>query len=215
MKGHAPWQASGDIQLNDVGFTYQLDGKADLRGLESRDPSHSKALKVKGQALLQATGNQEMVKTRLQPPQAKYQAEIDFTPKVPVLKATNLVLRQGSFKISPVVGHQVQLRSQAFNLDDWLSILNEKPAPKSRKSKLASLNTPAFPMPERVDAAVKELTFAGLDWQDVDLNARRKDLGWLLNLDKKEIKGQAKYIEPYDLSIALERLHLFCLSSRC
>lgn len=64
-------------------------------------------------------------------------------------------------------------------------------------------------MPERVDAAVKELTFAGLDWHDVDLNARRKDLGWLLNLDSQEIKGQANYIEPYDLSIALERLHLF------
>lgn len=169
---------------------------------------------MKGQALLQASGNQEMVSARLQLPQAKYQAEIDLTPKVPVLKATNLVLGQGSFKISPVVGHHVQLRSQAFNLDDWLSILNEKPAPKSRKSKLASLNTPAFPMPERVDAAVKELTFAGLDWHDVDLNARRKDLGWLLNLDSQEIKGQANYIEPYDLSIALERLHLFCLSSR-
>ncbi|GIB08438.1 hypothetical protein VCSRO184_2972 [Vibrio cholerae] len=169
--------------------------------------------RVKGhapwQALLQASGNQEMVSARLQLPQAKYQAEIDLTPKVPVLKATNLVLGQGSFKISPVVGHHVQLRSQAFNLDDWLSILNEKPAPKSRKSKLASLNTPAFPMPERVDAAVKELTFAGLDWHDVDLNARRKDLGWLLNLDSQEIKGQANYIEPYDLSIALERLHLF------
>ncbi len=210
VKGHAPWQASVDIQLNDVGFTYQLDGKADLRGLESRYPFPlKKALKVKGQALLQASGNQEMVSARLQLPQAKYQAEIDLTPKVPVLKATNLVLGQGSFKISPVVGHHVQLRSQAFNLDDWLSILNEKPAPKSRKSKLASLNTPAFPMPERVDAAVKELTFAGLDWHDVDLNARRKDLGWLLNLDSQEIKGQANYIEPYDLSIALERLHLF------
>ncbi|HAS4285255.1 TPA: TIGR02099 family protein [Vibrio cholerae] len=210
VKGHAPWQASVDIQLNDVGFTYQLDGKADLRGLESRYPFPlKKALKVKGQALLQASGNQEMVSARLQLPQAKYQAEIDLTPKVPVLKATNLVLGQGSFKISPVVGHHVQLRSQAFNLDDWLSILNEKPAPKSRKSKLASLNTPAFPIPERVDAAVKELTFAGLDWHDVDLNARRKDLGWLLNLDSQEIKGQANYIEPYDLSIALERLHLF------
>ncbi|WP_154806751.1 YhdP family protein [Vibrio cholerae] len=177
VKGHAPWQASVDIQLNDVGFTYQLDGKADLRGLESRYPFPlKKALKVKGQALLQASGNQEMVSARLQLPQAKYQAEIDLTPKVPVLKATNLVLGQGSFKISPVVGHHVQLRSQAFNLDDWLSILNEKPAPKSRKSKL---------------------------------NARRKDLGWLLNLDSQEIKGQANYIEPYDLSIALERLHLF------
>lgn len=46
VKGHAPWQASVDIQLNDVGFTYQLDGKADLRGLESRYPfplkKHSK-----------------------------------------------------------------------------------------------------------------------------------------------------------------------------
>lgn len=42
---------------------------------------------MKGQALLQASGNQEMVSARLQLPQAKYQAEIDLTPKVPALES--------------------------------------------------------------------------------------------------------------------------------
>ncbi|MDE1515794.1 YhdP family protein [Vibrio sp. dsl-7] len=210
IKGHAPWQASVDIQLNDVGFTYQLDGKADLRRLESRYPFPlNKALKAKGQALLQASGNQEMVSARLQLPQAKYQAEIDLTPAVPELKATNLVLGQGSFKISPVVGHHVQLRSQSFNLDKWLAILSEQSAVKTAPSKLASLNTPTIPMPERIEASVSDLTLAGLEWHDVDFNARRKDLGWLLVLDSQEIKGQANYLEPYDLTVALERLHLF------
>lgn len=31
----------------------------------------------------------------------------------------------------------------------------------------------------------------------------------MLNLNSQEIKGQANYLEPYDLSVALDRLHLF------
>ncbi|WP_456300809.1 hypothetical protein [Vibrio taketomensis] len=33
MSGSLPWQTNVDIQLNDVGFTYQIDASADLQML--------------------------------------------------------------------------------------------------------------------------------------------------------------------------------------
>ncbi|EME3968008.1 TIGR02099 family protein [Vibrio fluvialis] len=211
LQGDAPWQMGVDIQLNDVGFTYQIDAQANLKRVASRYPYPlSKAINTPGSARLQASGNQEAISARLQLPNAKYQAEIDITKKTPVLTATNLVLGQGSFKISPVVGHHAQVRTDKFNLDDWISVASDEPQTKSTKpAALDSLNTPEIPLPQRVDLKVKELTLAGIEWHDVNFTAREKDLGWLMNIDSQEVNGQANYIEPYDLSVSLKRLHVY------
>ncbi len=210
LNGHAPWQTHVALQLNDVGFTYQIDTSADLNMVESHYPFPlGKANKVAGKARLQASGNQESITARLQLPKAKYQAEIDITQDTPVLTATNLILGQGSFKISPVVGHHAQVRLDKLSIDDWISFISEEPTEKAKSSALSSMNTPEVPTPERVDLSVVELTLADIDWHDVSFNARRKNLGWLLTLDSQEAKGQANYIEPYDLSVSLDRLHVF------
>jgi len=210
LNGHAPWQTRVALQLNDVGFTYQIDTSADLTMVESQYPHPlNKARKVAAKARLQASGNQESITARLQLPKAKYQAEIDITQDTPVLTATNLVLGQGSFKISPVVGHHAQIRLDQFSIDDWAAFVNEAPTKQSQVSALAAINTPQVPMPERVDLQIKEMTLADIDWHDVNFNARKKNLGWLMNLDSQEAKGQANYIAPYDLSVSLDRLHVF------
>ncbi len=210
LKGHAPWQTHVALQLNDVGFTYQIDSSADLNMVESTYPYPlDKPNKVPGKARLQASGNQESITARLQLPKAKYQAEIDITQDTPVLTATNLVLGQGSFKISPVVGHHAQIRLDKFSIDDWGSFIKQDLVEQRDSSALSSMNTPEVPTPERVDLLVKEVTLADIDWHDVSFHARKKNLGWLLNLDSQEAKGQANYIEPYDLSVSLERLHVF------
>lgn len=211
LQGHLPWQMGVDIQLNDVGFTYQIDAQANLNRVASRYPYPlNKAANTAGSARLQASGNQETITARLQLPNAKYQTEIDITHPTPVLTATNLVLGQGSFKISPVVGHHAQIRTDKLDLDQWLALLDEQPAASTNKpAVLATLNTPEIPMPQRVDLKVNELTLAGIEWHEVKFNARKKNLGWLMSLDSQETKGQANYIEPYDLSVSLEKLHLY------
>jgi len=210
LSGHAPWQTNVALQLNDVGFTYQIDTLADLNMIASQYPYPlNKAQRVAGKARLQASGNQESITARLQLPNAKYQAEIDIRPDTPVLTATNLVLGKGSFNISPVVGHHAQIRLDHFNLDDWISVLNETPETKSASSALSDMHTPEIPTPERVDMQVQELTAATIDWHDVNFDARRKNTGWLMNVDSQEAKGQANYIEPADLTVSLDRLHLF------
>ncbi len=207
LDGHAQWHTEVDIQLNDVGFTYQVDLVTDLKGLSSDYPAPLKReVGTEGQLKLQASGNQETITARLELPQAKYQAEIDIRPDTPVLKATNLILGNGSFKISPVVGHQMQVRTHSFDLDSWLEYINQ-PVPQ-KKAALDEMNTPTIPSAKRVDINAKEVLLGGVTWNDVDFSARKKALGWHMELDSQEAKGEANYIEPYDLTVSLERLHL-------
>lgn len=209
VSGHLPWQTSVDIQLNDIGFTYQLDASADLQMLASTYPYPlNRNIGEQGKAHLQASGNQETITARLQLPDFKYQTEIDIRPHTPVLTASNMVLGKGSFKISPVVGHQLHIRASQFDLDAWLTQLmaaNDQPT----RSTLADLNTPTIPSPQRIDIDVDELKLATIDWNDVAFSAKRKNLGWHMTLASQEAQGEASYIEPYDLSVKLERLHVF------
>ncbi|ERB62235.1 hypothetical protein N779_27480, partial [Vibrio coralliilyticus OCN008] len=126
----------------------------------------------------------------------------------PVLKATNLILGKGSFKISPVAGHQAQIRTDKFDIDQWAELLSRSTSNTS-KAVLADMNTPQIPTPDRVELDVGELTLAGIEWNDVDFTAKRKNLGWHMSLDSQEAAGEASYIEPYDLSVALDRLHVY------
>ncbi|MGF1750246.1 YhdP family protein [Vibrio cionasavignyae] len=208
LKGHAPWSLDVDLQLNDVGFTYQLDLNANLVTLASEYPYPlKKAFGEAGKARLQASGNQQAISARLQLPSVKYQTEIDITKETPVLKATNLVLGKGGFKISPIVGHDFQVRSDRFSFDEWSALAKQPPSTK--KALLDDLNTPTIPLPTRVYIEAKELTLAGIEWHDVDFNARHKQGGWQFELDSQEAKGQANYSDDNQLYVALKRLHIY------
>ena len=206
--GLLPWQTRLDIQLNDIGFTYQVDAQADLQMLASTYPYPlNRQVGQKGKALLQASGNQESISARLQLPDFKYQTEIDIRPETPVLTATNMVLGKGNFKISPIAGHHLKVRANQFDLDAWFAALT-KPESQTR-SVLAQLNTPTIPNPQRIEIRVDELKLAGIDWNEVEFNAKQNNLGWHMKLSSQEAEGEASYIEPYDLSVKLERLHVF------
>ncbi|BBM63684.1 DUF3971 domain-containing protein [Vibrio alfacsensis] len=208
VSGHAPWQMDIDLQLNDVGFTYQLGVLAQLNQLISQYPYPlNKQRGEAGQARLQASGNQESISARLQIPNAKYQAEIDITGDVPVLTATNLVVGEGGFKISPIVGHDASIQLDSLSLDNWAG-LGHVPV-SDAPSVLANMKTLTIPLPTRVGMDVKTLQVAGIDFHDVDLTARKKHLSWLLDVNSQELKGNATYLKPYDLSVSLEHLHLY------
>lgn len=208
LAGHSPWNLDVDIQLNDVGFTYQLDLNANLATIASDYPYPlKKAFGESGKARLQASGNQQAITARLQLPSVKYQTEIDITGEVPVLKATNLVLGKGGFKISPIVGHHFQVRSDKFNVDQWSELFKEPPSEK--KALLDELNKPELPLPKRVNVEAKELMLGGIEWHDVNFNARYKKGSWQFDLDSQEAKGQASYSDNNELYVALKRLHIY------
>ncbi|WP_375754169.1 YhdP family protein [Vibrio sp. HN007] len=207
--GHAPWSMDIDLQLNDVGFTYQIDTRANLEFVSSKYPQPlSKALGEKWTARMQASGNQENISARLQLPNAKYQTEIDITKNKPVLTATNLLLGRGSFKVSPVVGHHLTVRTDKLDWDQWLSMLQTASETES-DAVLSQMNTPELPSPERINMSVDSLKLATIDWNDVNFSAKKRGLSWQMDIESSEVKGKATYLEPYDLSVALERLHIF------
>lgn len=207
LQGRAPWKMDVDIDLNDVGFTYQIDTIADLKGIQSRYPYPlNKARNQSGRARLQASGNQESVSARLQLPNLKYQTEIDIRPDVPVLKATNLVLGNGSFKASPVVGHRSQVRTDKFNLDDWFEQFSDTTVKKSSGEKSSF---PDIPLPQRIALETKVLTLAGIEWNDVDFSARKNGATWDMNVASQEVEGKATYTAPDKLSADLQRLHVY------
>ncbi|WP_299685714.1 YhdP family protein [uncultured Vibrio sp.] len=208
LSGHAQWHSQIDILLNDVGFTYQLDLQSDLKYLASDYPYPlAKKLRESGSARLQASGNQEAITTRLQLPNTKYQAEIDITGDVPKLTATNLVLGRGGYKISPVVGHRALIRTDHFNADDWLAVVMEPVQPSD--AVLSQMNTPIIPSPSRVTLESKELILGGIAWNDVDFSARKNKQAWQIEVSSQELEGDINYLAPYDLTVSLDRLHLF------
>lgn len=237
LSGNAPWTLGVDLQLNDVGFTYQIDGNSDLKFLTSQYPAPlGKGLGIKGKGRLQAAGNQETVNARITLPTAKYQADIDIRHETPVLTATNLIVGRGDFKVSPIGGHYFSINTNKFNADDWFDFimdgehsLNMKPADvdpsvvktmpnkgnldstseKELTNSTASINMPAIPMPEIINIHTKTLVLGGLDWHQVKLSGIHKPQDWQLNLSSSEIVGSGNFRNKKDLSLNLKSVHIF------
>ncbi|WP_059123322.1 YhdP family protein [Vibrio sp. MEBiC08052] len=212
LSGHAPWEMGVDIQLNDIGFSYQANLDTDLQAIASQYPYPlNKKVQEQGKAVLQISGNQETISARIQVPHAKYQTEIDVTQSEPVLTATNLIFGNGSFKVSPIVGHSATIRLNHFDLDQWIALLTKEEAPSGapKSSANQAMSMPQLPIPDHIEMQVKDLTLATLEWHDVDFLARHKSFGWRMNVQSQEVQGKANYIAPYDLSVALDQLHLY------
>ncbi|MBR9788221.1 MAG: TIGR02099 family protein [Vibrionaceae bacterium] len=208
VSGHAPWQMDIDLQLNDVGFTYQVDALAQLNRVVSEYPYPLvKKAGESGLAKLQASGNQENISARLEIPNAKYQTEIDIAGDVPLLTATNLIIGQGGFKTTPVIGHDASIRLDELDVDKWLELLNAPPS--SVPSVLSNMKTPTIPLPTRVDIEAQSLKFGKIEFHDVDVNASKKNSSWQMQVNSQEVKGTADYLKPNDLTVSLDHLHLY------
>lgn len=238
LAGNAPWNLGVNLQLNDVGFTYQIDGNADLEFLTSQYPAPlGKALGIKGQARLQAAGNQEHVNARVTLPNVKYQADINIKEPTPILTATNLIVGRGDFKVSPLGGHFLSINNNKFNADEWMSFVMDgehalyvKPADKDpvvvstqsskeeTKAKPITVTAatsqpsslmPVIPMPEVISVNTQTLVLGGLDWHKVKLNGIHRPLNWRFNLSSSEIMGSGEYRNKKDLILALDSVHIF------
>ncbi len=208
VSGHAPWQMDIDLQLNDVGFTYQVEVGAQLNSIKSQYPYPlAKSSGKPGQAKLQVSGNQENISARLAIPNAKYQTEIDISGEVPTLTATNLTIGQGGFKMSPIQGHDASIRLDELDLDKWFELANEPVS--EAPSVLSDMKTPMIPLPSRVKLNVQSLKLGEIEFHDVDFSASKKNLNWKMQVNSQEVKGTANYLRQNDLSVSLDHLHLY------
>ncbi len=209
VNGQFDWKTSIDVQMEDIGFTYQIDLLANIADIESFLPYPlNKSLSDKGKVKVQTSGNKQALSARVILPQAKYQAEINISAQKPVIEASNVVIGKGSFKVSPVVGHYASMNAVKFDMDAWLDLFpifsNATSIANDTISKL-----PIIPMPEKVTLNVDELTLASLDWHNVKSEARKKSLGWYVDLNSREAKGELRYRDGDPLVVQLESMHLY------
>lgn len=211
LSGHAPWQMGVNLQLNDVGFNYQVDVQAGLNTIASDYPYPlNKALQRPGNAHLQASGDQQQVNARLSLPHAKYQTLIDISHPTPRLVATNAILGQGQFALEPIVGHRASINIDKLNLDKWIGFLNDTMAyKKASNGKGQATANMTIPMPEQVNLKVKTFTAADIDWHDVNAQVVKKTDDWTMTLNSQEAQGHATYLPSNQLQVVLDRLHLY------
>jgi uncharacterized protein (TIGR02099 family) len=160
-------------------------------------------------ALLQVSGNSEKLSGRLTLPDAKYQAEINITETTPVIAASHVVVGRGNFKVSPIVGQSASINTKSLDLDAWLSesIVNHDKSVKKGKATVSHF--PTIPVPTRIDANVKSLRLATLDWNDVNTDVRKKSQGWYIQVNSQEVDGKASWKGNDDLLVQLDNLHIF------
>jgi uncharacterized protein (TIGR02099 family) len=209
LKGHVPWNMGVDLQINDVGFTYQIDTNADLTFLASEYPAPlAHSFGEKGKASMQASGDQQSISARLQLPDFKFQTEIDITGEIPVLEATNWVLGNGGFKVSPIVGHHAAVRMPAFDLDAWLDVISQ-PQASGDVSILSEMKTPEVPKPLRVQLSTPNLQAGELEWNDVEFLARKRTNRWSAELESAQSTGKLEWLDSNKLDVYLERLNIY------
>ncbi|MFV0576279.1 MAG: YhdP family protein [Vibrio sp.] len=232
LSGSLPWKIGVDLQLAEKGFTYQVNGDADLAPLASKYPAPvNKAVGDQGKAHLQASGNGDGLTARVTLPTAKYQTDIDIKPEVPVLTASNLIVGKGDFKPSPIGGHYLSIDSPSFNADVWTEFVMDgqhqvkiKPADKkaavqligdqkavggSKTSSKMSMEIPTIPMPNVVNVKTDKLTLGGLDWHKVNFNGLHRPQDWQMTVNSSEVVGTGNYRNNKDLSLVLKSVHIF------
>lgn len=212
VSGVSTWNSDINLQVADVGFTYQIGVNASLDNMTSTLPyplALDKDAAKKAKALLQVSGNSETLSGRLTLPDAKYQAEINITETTPVIAASHVVVGRGNFKVSPIVGQSASINTRSLDLDAWLSepiLNNDKPV---KKGKATASHFPTIPVPTRIDANVKSLRLATLNWNDVDTDVRKKSQGWYVQVKSQEVVGKASWKDNDDLLVQLDNLHIF------
>ncbi|PQJ88277.1 YhdP family protein [Aliivibrio sifiae] len=209
VDGISVWSSTINLQVADIGFTYQLGVNAALNEVSSTLPYPLALNKGNGEkALLQVSGNSEKLSGRLTLPDAKYQTEINITKETPVITASHVVVGRGNFRVSPIVGQSASINTKFFDADAWLSepILNKE---KLSSKKASMSHFPVIPIPTRIDANIKSLHLASLDWNDVDINARKKSQGWYAQVNSQEVDGKASLKETGELLVQLDNLHIF------
>ncbi|CED72365.1 putative exported protein [Aliivibrio wodanis] len=210
VSGGAEWDSTINLQVADVGVTYQLGLDASLDELSTTLPyplALNKGQKQKAQ--LQVSGNSERLSGRLTLPDMKYQAEINITQMPPVITASHVIVGRGNFKVSPIVGQSASINTQSLDADEWLSepILSKKAEKITSKS--SPSHFPIIPLPTHIDVSVTSLHLANLDWNDVKTDIRKKSQGWYAQIQSQEVDGKASWKNSDDLLVQLDNLHLY------
>ncbi|PSW10209.1 TIGR02099 family protein [Photobacterium sanctipauli] len=210
VSGISQWQSKVDIDLHDTGFDYRVDLQAGLDDINSKLPyplAHQAG--KRDDILLTASGNAQSLTGLITAPDMKYQAMINLVPERLEIDASEWVVGTGRPQSLVKGNHALTINSPTLDADRWIELfsdIDEKIVESAQSDELTTM--PVIPVPTRVNAQVRQLKLATLDWSRVDLAIRNQNKQWHILLGSREAKGEAFWPEGKPLSIALESLHL-------
>ncbi|MGF1685813.1 TIGR02099 family protein [Photobacterium japonica] len=214
VSGRSAWQGHVGVDLHDTGFTYQVKADAPLTHIRSQLPYPlTVTTPTTQQALrLAVTGNANTLTSTLTAPDATYQAQFNLIPEKLVIESSELTVGNAKRHALQRGVHGVDIDGVQVDADRWISLVGEiqdKMAATSHRDTASAM--PDIPLPNRVQAKVKQLTLAGLDWHKVALSLSQRmtqDNAWQMNINSRELIGHALWPEGQPLRVELDSLHL-------
>ncbi|MEJ2763900.1 YhdP family protein [Photobacterium sp. MCCC 1A19761] len=204
VEGLSRWQADVGVDLHDTGFNYQVKAKADLNDVHSELPYPLTLVRGNQQsATLTARGNAERLEATLHVPEAAYRTRIALGSPL-VITASQLAVGDGKLRALQPGKHRVDLAGRSLDGDRWIA-LSEEIAEREGEGESGM---PAIPLPTEVNAQLKKLKLATLNWHDVDLAVRKQPGQWHFLLDSREMSGEGIWPHGKPLQLALDQLHL-------
>ncbi|MGF1680633.1 YhdP family protein [Photobacterium minamisatsumaniensis] len=211
VSGSSAWQSKVDIDLHDTGFDYLVNLQAALEKVHSQLPYPlEQPAGKKDNITLTASGNAQSLTGLITAPDMKYQAIINLVPERLEIDASEWVIGDARAQSLVKGTHALTINSpKLVNGDRWVDLfsdIEDKQAQVEQSGKPSVM--PIIPLPTQVDAKVRQLKLATLDWSRVDLTLRRQAKQWHMQLASREAKGEAVWPDNGPINIMLDNLHL-------
>lgn len=210
VNGSSQWQGNIGVNLHDIGFDYQVDLSASLAKVASQLPYPLAVERGSQQDInLSVQGNKQALTAALTVPDATYQAKFNLVPDRLVIDASELAVGRVSLPPLSHGVHGVDIVSDHIDGDRWASLVGEVQDKAAQLAASGQSNMmPELPLPTRVNAKVKQLKLATLNWNIVNLYAQHQPSLWQISLDSREAKGTAQWPQGKPLKVDLASLHL-------
>lgn len=210
VKGQSRWQGHVGVDLNDTGFEYQVGIEAALADAVSSLPYPLALSAGSPEAFkLDVTGNGQALVGKARLPGVLYQAKLNLTGEKLNIDASQMAI--GGTALHPLKNgeHGLDIVADKVDGDSWVDLISAVHDKVEAEAASGSASVkPDIPVPSRIEAKVRQLKLAALDWNRVDLSANKLGETWQLRLDSREAKGQARWPQGQPLDLAIDTFHL-------
>ncbi|KHT62599.1 membrane protein [Photobacterium gaetbulicola] len=210
VTGRSRWQGTVGVDLNDTGFEYQVGIEAALAQAVSTLP-YPLALAAGSPEVfkLDVTGNGQALVGLATLPGVAYQAKINLAGEKLKIDASQMAIGSSVLRALKQGEHGLDIVADQVDGDRWVDLISAVHDKVEAEAASGGVSVkPDIPVPTRIDAKVRQLKLASLDWNRVDFSAERLADIWRFHLDSREAKGQARWPQGLPLELTIDSFHL-------
>ena len=210
VTGRSRWQGTVGVDLNDTGFEYQVGIQAALKEAVSTLP-YPLALNAGSPDIfkLDVTGDGQSLVGKANLPGVAYQAKINLTGDKLNIDASQMAIGKTALHPLKHGEHGLDIVAEKVDGDRWVDLISA--VHDKVEADAASGGTsvkPDIPVPSRIEANVRQIKLASLDWNRAVFSAKNLADTWQFHLDSREVKGQGRWPKGQPLDLAIETFHL-------